>query len=175
MKITEEQRKRWTTNMENWMEEAKGVSDPEELQIFADKLIGHCADETEADFYEDSANSTAALAYAAIEMMAQQYGLTGFQIGCIMWRLIDKMVIEDHDVGMKLTNYNNMLFPQYEYRFEKTISKEHWEAMQKKAKKLIEEDEKNPYFRASEDVRKHWENIVAGEIPFGYTVEEEKR
>lgn len=170
MKITEEQRKRWTKNREKWMEEAKGVSEPEGLQTFAEKLIGHCADETGVDFYEDSANSTAALAYAAIEMMAQQYGLSGFQIGCIMWMLIDKMVIEDHDTGMKLTNYNNMLYPQYEHRFEKTISKECWEAMQKKAAELLEEYEKDHI--ANDDVVEHWRGIVGGKVPFGYKIKQ---
>lgn len=157
------------------MAEAKKVDDPKKLKIFAEKLIGHCEDETGVDFYEDSANSTKALVEAAITMMKKQYGLSCFQMGCILWDIIDRLVLDEHDVGLELVNYNNMLYPQYEYRFEKTISKECWEEMQKKAKELIENDKKDPYLSANNDVLEHWKKIVDGEVPFGYTVKEEKR
>jgi len=170
MEITEEQREKWRKNKEDWMEKAKTISNSKELEAFADRLVRHCSNEFEIDFYEESANSTSALAYAAIEMMARQYGLSNFQISCIMWEIIDKLVLEKHDVGMQLVNYNNMLYPQYEYRFEKTISKECWEVMQKKAKELIENDKTDPYVKASSKVLEHWKKIAGGEVPFGYTV-----
>lgn len=127
MEITEEQRKRWTENKKAWSNEAKTqIHTPEDLKKFADKLINHCDNLEGPDFYEETANATTSLAYAVVEMCAEQFGLSGFQVGCIMWGIIDKLIISEHDCGMKLLNYDLMLYPQYEDHFEKTIDLETW-------------------------------------------------
>lgn len=183
MSITEEQRERWKTDKENWANKAKNeIRTPEQLKEFADELISHCTSLKDGtDIYEQTVDSAASLAYAAIEMYSSMFGMTAFQIGCVTWQIIDKMMLEDHDCGMRLVNYNNMLYPQYDDRFEKTIEKDTWEALQKKAKELIEKNNEEirkkeageKYaFPAGEKVVKHWESIANGNVPFGYTVAE---
>jgi len=181
MEITEEQRKRWTENKEAWSNEAKTqIHTPEDLKKFADKLIEHCNKLNGADGYEETANATTALAYAAVEMCAEQFGLSGFQVGCIMWGIIDKLIMSEHDCGMKLLNYDLMLYPQYEDHFEKTIDLETWKKMQEKASEkyqeyLVEKAKENigdeRAFPACEEVAAHWKSIVYGNVPFGYKIE----
>ena len=61
-----------------------------------------------------------------------------------------------------------MLFPQYQYKYEKTITPEVWKSLQKEAKKNLDND----LAGTSPDVIKHWQNIVDGKVPFGYMIEE---
>jgi hypothetical protein len=72
---------------------------------------------------------------------------------------------EYQNTPLRLLNYENLLYPQYEDKFEKIISKDTWEWLQKEAKKKLKE-------RAHPIVKKHWKNIVAGNIPFGFKVED---
>ena len=98
-------------------------------------------------------------------------GITGFQAGFVMWEFIKQWMYTDNKCGLRLIDYDNMLFPQYNYKFEKIISKETWEALQKEAKHRLEEDEKQP--SAHEKVINHWKSIVDGKIPFGYKISNE--
>ena len=73
-----------------------------------------------------------------------------------------------NECGLKIVNYDEMLYPQYDYKFDKCISLETFRAMQSQAKELL----KNKNF-AHPDVVKHWESIANGEVPFGYTVKDD--
>jgi hypothetical protein len=95
-------------------------------------------------------------------------GITGFQAGAVMWQFIRGWNYEENKTGMKLINYDKMLYPQYDHMFAKTIKQSTWENIQKEAKKFLErEDYVHP------NVRQHWKSIVAGVVPFGYTIESE--
>ena len=59
-----------------------------------------------------------------------------------------------------------MLYPQYEYKFDKTISPETWSALQNEASRKLQESSGFVH----PDVVKHWKNIVDGKVPFGYKV-----
>ena len=96
-------------------------------------------------------------------------GITGFQAGCIMWGFIKQWLHNDNKCGLKLINFDDFLYPQYENHFEKTISKERWESIQREAQNHIENRE-----QAAEHVIKHWKNIVDGKIPFGFTIKNEE-
>jgi hypothetical protein len=61
-----------------------------------------------------------------------------------------------------------MLYPQYDYKFEKTISTDTWHALQEEAKKNLVERDPHP------NVKAHWESIVEGKIPFGYVISDER-
>lgn len=91
-------------------------------------------------------------------------GITGFQAGAIMWEFVRNWSYEHNKTGLKLVDYDNMLYPQYEDNFEKTITTDTWEALQKEAKEKLKEPS------GVEEVRNHWKDIVAGVIPFGYTL-----
>ena len=92
-------------------------------------------------------------------------GLTGFQASHAMWEFIKTFTKRGNKCGLELVDYDDMLYPQYSKRFEKTIPKESWEKLQETAKNLLETTSD-----ASEDVIKHWERIANGEIPFGYKI-----
>ena len=66
---------------------------------------------------------------------------------------------------MKLLDFDNMLYPQYEDSFEKTISVETWENLQEQAKKNLASKD-----FATDGVRNHWQSIVDGKVPFGFIV-----
>lgn len=93
-----------------------------------------------------------------------QGGITGFQASCLGWECIRKfMSIEP---PCRLQDFNNLLYPQYADRFEKTISDEIWKDIQAKAQEKLDKEKRH----AHPDVVAHWKKIVAGEIPFGFQI-----
>ena len=98
-------------------------------------------------------------------------GLTGFQASVAMWDFIRLFIYRSNQCGLRIVDYDNMLYPQYEYKFEKTISRETWSNIVKTAKKYLEEYE-NKGNNASANVVNHWKSIVDGNVPFGYTVKD---
>jgi hypothetical protein len=62
--------------------------------------------------------------------------------------------------------WQHMLYPQYGHLFT-SMPKWIWEWVQAEAKKNLESS-KDPH----PDVKAHWESIVAGKVPFGYTIKE---
>ena len=70
--------------------------------------------------------------------------------------------------GMKFVDYDDMLYLQCVYKFEKTISPDTYEALQKQAKENLE-----TVYNAHPRVAAHWQSIVDEKVPFGYTVKED--
>jgi len=97
--------------------------------------------------------------------MAEYFGNTGFQASCIMWEFITNWMGVYHNKPLKLVNYADMLYPQYQHHFEKTITPDTWMWLQEQAKKKLEE---SGY--ACDEVKEHWKSIIDGKVPFGYTV-----
>lgn len=97
-------------------------------------------------------------------------GITGFQSGAVMWETIMNWQTHLRGKPLRLVDYSNMIFPQYEYKFEKTLSPSVWNTIKDEAKKVL--SEMGPG-RGHPDVIAHMENIVAGIIPFGYTISNE--
>lgn len=96
----------------------------------------------------------------------EQGGITGFQGSAVMFEFMKKWDLGLRDVPFKLVNFENMLYPQYCDKFQKTITNKTWEYLQQKAKQNL--DERG---MVHPDVKKHWEEIVEGIVPFGYIVE----
>lgn len=84
-----------------------------------------------------------------------------------MWDFIRGYMYPLNECGLKIVNYDEMLFPQYKHKFEKVISKETWESIQKKAREKLDNIED-----AHPDIIQHWQSIVDGNVPYGYRVEE---
>lgn len=124
------------------------------------KFINHLMNDYEHD-YGTSVKAVTAAMLGTFWAFDKQEGFTGFQIGFIPWMMMNEFWGES-EVGRKVINFDNMVFPQYEDRFRNTISKELFERLQERASKFIEEGDLHP------DVKKHMESIVAGEVPFGY-------
>lgn len=119
--------------------------------------------------YGVSARAVGAVVTSVANYLSRKMGLTGFQASFVMWDFIKAYMKSNNECGMKLVDYDDMLYPQYSYKFQKTISKETWENIVKSAKENLERDNKF----ASKNVIAHWKSIVDGNVPFGYVVEEE--
>lgn len=117
--------------------------------------------------YGTAPRAIAQAALATAWYLASDFGITGFQAGCTMWDFIRDWSYSGNECGMKIVDYDEMLYPQYDYKYEKTISKDVFEALQKTAKKRLEESE-----YAHPAVINHWKSIVDGNVPFGYIVKD---
>lgn len=121
-----------------WYEKAPKMT-LEELPSFLKGLM--------ENYKHDYGTICHALASGAIATMwamnnNEQGGITGFQASCILWEVIRNWSYKSNTTGLKLVDYDNFLYPQYEDKFDKTISKDTWEAIQKQAKEKIEEADK---------------------------------
>ena len=93
-------------------------------------------------------------------------GISGFQANGVMWEFIQNWM---HLEGpMKLVRFDEMLYPQYEDHFQKSIDKETFKWMQEKAEESIKKHKS-----ANQLVVDHWRRIVDGFVPFGYIIREE--
>ena len=122
---------------------------------------------------EDYGGAPRAIAQACLAVawhLANKFGITGFQAGCVMWDFVRGWTYTNNKVGLKMVNYDDMLYPQYFDRFEKTIRPDIWDSLQKAAKENLEEDRGYP---VHPNVQAHWESIVAGNVPFGYVVKDD--
>lgn len=92
-------------------------------------------------------------------------GITGFQAGAVFWEFVRAWgVFNEGPKRMML--YSDMLYPQYDHKFAQTIDADTWQWLQEQAREKLE----NP-IAAHPNVEAHWRSIVAGNVPFGYTVE----
>lgn len=153
----------WKETWEKWKDNAKSISTIDEFDEFYDHLMN--------DYHHDYGTVCRAigeLAVAAASLGANQQGITGFQAGFIMFEFMYAWKFRNNKTGLKILNYDDMLFPQYQHKYEKTITLQVWESLQREAKKNLDND----LARTSPNVIKHWQSIVDGKVPFGYTVEE---
>ena len=79
--------------------------------------------------------------------------------------LIPSKKLNDLEDGFtSVTNYNDMLDPTNKRLFEKVLNQEVFEDLQQKAQELLDSTpDAHPAFK------KHWEMIVSGRVPFGYS------
>lgn len=121
---------------EQWYEEAKDMT-IEKLPEFIKKLT--------EEYTHDYGTICHAFTSVAIASMwainkSSQGGITGFQAGCIMWEFIKHWNYTDNKLGMKLIDYDKLLYPQYaEYFNKQTISIDHWKRIQRQAQIEIQE------------------------------------
>ena len=147
---------------EKWYAEAKKQT-LETLPAFMKKILDEPQD------YNSIVEAVAACAVGAAWAADhhENGGITGFQGSCVMWRFIQYWMHLYDSCGLKMIDYDKMLYPQYEDEFtKKTINKETWDAMQNKATELWLEG------GAVERVRNHWRSIMEGNVPFGYKVKD---
>ena len=126
--------------------------------------------DVEENYNTDYGVAPRAIAQASLAVawrLADVFGITGFQAGFTMWDFIHDWSYPNNKTGIKIVDYDDMLYPQYAYRFERTIPTWVWEDMQKEARECL-----NDKRSAHPDVRAHWQSIVDGVVPFGYTIGE---
>lgn len=129
------------------------------LEAFCNKVMS-----VEKD-YDLAVHAVAVCAFAAATAAGHLEGITGFQAGCVMWEFIRKWMHKD--APLRLIDYGCMMYPQYAEDFDKTIHPETFKWMQEQAaKRLAKGGQVHP------SVKAHWESIVNGVVPFGYTIKE---
>lgn len=148
---------------EAWYVEAKEVRTPEDLAAFATRM----REDYQHD-YGTICHAAAACAIAAAWCINRgpTGGITGFQAGAIFWEFYRYWLHEDGPA--RLIKYDDLLYPQYEYKFGKTIDKSTWEWVQAEARKKLDDDGDHAHV----NVVRHWRSIVAGRVPFGLSVVE---
>jgi hypothetical protein len=99
--------------------------------------------------------------------MNKYAGISGFQAGAIMWEFIRNWQFGGRNNPLRLMDFGEMLYPQYEPYFDKTMSQEAFTWLQTEAKtRLAEGTHMHP------SVKAHMESIAFGKIPFGYRIED---
>lgn len=150
---------------EEWFEQAQ-----KQTVETLPKFISHIM----CDYKHDYGTVCHAVAACALAGMwaadnTEQGGITGFQAGFVMWDIVKQTCYTGNKCGLKITNYDDILYPQYEEKFDRKISKRIWESLQNEAESRLKE-------RANAvhpDVKQHWQSIVDGHVPFGFKVEDE--
>lgn len=161
MQESDAERDRVFVIRDQWNAEAKTIKTPEALAAFAQRLYG----ETQHD-YSTCVYAISAVALAAAEFGADALGITGFQAGAVMWEFIQHWTNPGDGGPMRLLTYHNMLFPQYEEKFDKTIPEDTATYLREQAAKNLLDVQ--PY--TSRAVVEHWRKIADGWLPFGYRV-----
>ena len=158
----EEKRKDEFEMKEELQAKRKEIKTMEDLVDFLKYVESNCNYD-----YGVAPRSIAQAALATAWYMAKKMGITGFQAGFVMWDFICDWNYSSNECGLKIVDYDNMLYPQYEDKFEKIISNDTWRSLQKQAQKNLED---RTYVHPA--VIAHWESIVRGEVPFGYVVKD---
>lgn len=146
-----------------WFKEASKVKTSDELKAFAD----HILNDYEHD-YGTACHAVSACALAGAWLGCEKEGLSGFQAGFVMWDFIRNWTYTANKCGLKIVDYDDMLYPQYEERFDKTIRKDHWEEIQQEARRKLKDEH-----GAHPAVIAHWQSIAEGVVPFWYRIVED--
>lgn len=145
----------------------KAAKTPEDIKALLDEVLQKFNYD-----YGVAPRSVAGFCVAAAHFLACAMGLTGFQASFITWDFILGFSMTNNKCGLKMVDFDQMLYPQYGYKFEKTISASTWKSIQEEAKKKLDKFDSDEETAAA-PVVEHWRAIVAGNVPFGYSVEED--
>lgn len=119
-----------------WYERAKSMK-PDEFSEFFRELT----EDYEHD-YGTVCHAMAAIGLAAMRAFDRSEGasggITGFQAGCVMREVIRHMNYESNKCGLRLLDMDNLLYPQFEYKF-RSIDSDTWKAVQREAGNRISE------------------------------------
>ena len=140
----------------------KTIKSEKDLMVFIEEMAL-----TEHDIMTEYENAPHKIAQAMLKVghyLAGKHGISGFQAGGVMWEVIEEWMYSGNKCGLKLVDYDDMLYPQYDYKFDKAISENTWNHLQEQAKEMLATED------ACSSVRKHWQSIADGVIPFGYTL-----
>ena len=144
-----------------WFAEAGKMTEEEFPEFFKRIIQGYEHD------YGTACHAVAAVALGAAWAACSDanIGLSGFQAGFVMWDFIKNWTKSGNECGLRLVDYDDMLYPQYARKFDKVIDTYTWDAIQKKAQEKLEKED-----YACSVVTEHWKKIVEGIVPFGYRV-----
>lgn len=125
---------------EKWFEEAK-----KQTVDTLPNFVRHLVEDYEHDYGTICHAITAAglAGMYAIEN-SPTGGITGFQAGFCMWGIVRQWSYSNNKCGLRMIDYDNLLYPQYEDKFNPmSISRETLEAVRKEASNKIAKHEKD--------------------------------
>lgn len=151
-----------------WMARAKKIQNSQELKDFIDELNKKYSHD-----YGTICHFIAAAAVGAANAVQHgpQGGITGFQAGCIMWSIIDGWGVWGSG-PKQVIEWENLLYPQYDYKMPRSVTRRTFDHLQKKAKEGLnrEQDRKGTM---SAKVLERWTLVAEGRLPPGMEVREE--
>ncbi len=151
-----------------WPAEARAVRTIEEFVAFHDKIMNGYAHDYGTICHAIAAVSLAGACLADHDKV--NGGITGYQAGAIMWEWLAGWGTGPKKVG-RMLDYEQMLYPVYEHKFNQ-LSWSTWKFLQEEAAKSLADPE---LAHAAQQVKDHWQSIVDGKVPFGYTVDAEPK
>lgn len=155
----------------SWMKEANEIKTTEELKAFIDRL----QNDYEHD-YGTICHAVAAAAIAAAKCVDRgpQGGITGFQAGAIQWEMIRGWGVWT-DGPLQIVQWGQLLFPQYDDKMPRFVSKDIFKALVAKAKEKLEDTSREPVWHehVHPDVKARFELLASGKAPDWLTVKED--
>ncbi len=143
-----------------WFKEA-GKCTIETLPAFVDHIMNDYIHD-----YGTACHAVSACAIAAAWAACNQEGLTGFQAGFVMWDFVREWSYSSNKCGLSIINWDNLLYPQYEYRFRgMEIPESIWHKVVEEAQNKVKECD-----YAADWVIEHWKSIADGHLPFGCSI-----
>lgn len=100
-------------------------------------------------------------------------GITGFQASCVAWELLPALTLMDMNAGAKIIAFADLLYPQYDSKFDTRIGAECAKRLTEMAKKKIDEEKKTGG-DIHPDVYKRWKDVSKGKFPDFVTVTDER-
>lgn len=133
------------------------------------KFIDHLMNDYVHD-YGTMCKAMAACAAATLHACdkTENAGITGFQASLISWEFMKAWGTLRTKTGARLLNFDDMLYPQYEAKFN-SIDEDTFKAMQKEAKEILDSGH-----HLHPKVKEHMESIIEGKVPFGYKIGERR-
>jgi hypothetical protein len=152
--------------IDGWYETAKKIHDLDSLMGFVSGLLNKYKHDYGTICHAVTAATLAAAHYIDHD---KQGGITGFQASQIGMMFINKWM---HINGpWRMVRYENMLYPQYENYFNqelREIDQETLQWLQERAREILKEP------GVGVRLTRHLTGILEGQVPFGFTVREEK-
>lgn len=142
---------------EQWYKDAKKVT-RDTLPDF----VAHVMDDYLHD-YGTYVHAVAACAIATAWACGRE--LSGFQASIVGLEFLLHWTYSDNKCGIRVIDWDDMLWPQYRDRFRNVIPRDAWKA-------LKEEAENKSHGTLHPKVKAHLDAIAAGIVPFGYEVGE---
>ena len=135
--------------------EALNPSNIEELVEYIESLVN------QPQSYGTCVYAMSMASVATFNYVADKLGVTGFQASCADMDFLKRIRRLEH--GFRITDYKNLLFPQYYYDADafptaRQLLEKNLERLQEVARGFIEEEKDH---MVHTDVLKHWEWIVS--------------
>lgn len=146
--------------MENKFAEVRNI-EVENIENYMKGLL------EEGHDYASACDAVAKAGLAAMYLMSNKLGITGFQASYALWEIIKEWSYPNNKMGMKIVDFDKMLYPQC-VNNARTIPVSTWNLlMEDAAKKLKDSSDAHPAVIA------HWKKIADGVVPEGYIIESE--